>query len=323
MHQNQFLSDYIIKQFDVKKFKKMIVAFLSIVDNFQLIIDKDEYYIKYTANYEVRVGGSSSSNTNVDYSKYTASVPRTNRTLDYYWNINTANFDKTIFDGRISVFGTIMNTKLTGKTIKDAGFIFVTWTSTNGNPEEQTKLNYDSENEYYSNYGLLYSSDKVFPTYNYNVKVSFANYTGVNAVYDDNTELYFDQPTIKHDQGNLVIPYMENVNYSDMTIDDIIDTLGVPTYVEGRSSKLEDAGKSFGSTTFNYIYVYDDYTFKFNFMHYDNTGFSITGITYMGSQKFGRPVEVFNWDTMENDVYDTYSKFLDKQQNEYLKAINK
>lgn len=58
MHQNQFLSDYIIKQFDVKKFKKMIVAFLSIVDNFQHIIDKDEYYIKYTANYEVRVGGS-------------------------------------------------------------------------------------------------------------------------------------------------------------------------------------------------------------------------------------------------------------------------
>lgn len=58
MHQNQFLSDYIIKQFDVKKFKKMIIAFLSIVDNFQHIIDKDEYYIKYTANYEVRVGGS-------------------------------------------------------------------------------------------------------------------------------------------------------------------------------------------------------------------------------------------------------------------------
>lgn len=40
MHKNQFLSNYIIKQFDVKKFKKMIVAFLSIVDNFQHIIIK-------------------------------------------------------------------------------------------------------------------------------------------------------------------------------------------------------------------------------------------------------------------------------------------
>ena len=58
MYQNQFLSNYIIKQFDVKKFKKMIFAFLSIVDNFQHIIDKDEYYIKYTANYEIKVGGS-------------------------------------------------------------------------------------------------------------------------------------------------------------------------------------------------------------------------------------------------------------------------
>ena len=53
MHNNQFLSNYIIKQFDVKKFKKMIKAFLSIVDNFQNIIDKDEYYIKYTTNYEM------------------------------------------------------------------------------------------------------------------------------------------------------------------------------------------------------------------------------------------------------------------------------
>ena len=58
MHKNQFLSNYIIKQFDVNKFKKMIKIFLSIVDNFQHTIDKDEFYIKYTANYEIKVGGS-------------------------------------------------------------------------------------------------------------------------------------------------------------------------------------------------------------------------------------------------------------------------
>lgn len=274
-------------------------------------------------NSSTNLNNNSSSNTNVDYSKYTASVPRSDRDLDYYWNINTATFDKSKFDGRISVFGTIMNNKLTGKTIKDAGFTFVTWSSDDGDAKEQTQLNYDLEDEYHSNYGLLYINNKVYPTYNYNVVVHFINYKGINAVYDDSTELYFDQTTIYQDQGNLVVPYMENVDYSDMTIDDIIDTLGVPTYVEGRTSKLEDAGKWFGSTTFNYIYVYDDYTFRFSFMYYDNTGFSIIGITYMGSQEFARPVEVFNWDTNKNDVYDTYSKFLDEQQEEYLKSIGK
>lgn len=302
----------------------LVVIVGGIIGASYLFGDKDDKTdTNSSENSSTNSNGSSSSNTNVDYSKYTASVPRSDRDLDYYWNINTATFDKSKFDGRISVFGTIMNTKLTGKTIKDAGFTFVTWSSDDGDAKEQTELNYDLEDEYHSNYGLLYINDKVYPTYNYNVTVNFVNYKGINAVYDDSTELYFSQTTIYQDSGNLVVPYMENVDYSDMTIDDIIDTLGVPTYVEGRASKLEDAGKSFGSTTFNYIYVYDDYTFKFNFMHYDNTGFSITGITYMGSQEFGRPVEVFNWDTMANDVYDTYSKFLDKQQDEYLKAIGK
>jgi len=258
-----------------------------------------------------------------DYSKYTASVPRRDRNLDYYWNINTDTFDKTKFDGRISVFGKIMNTRLTGKTIREAGFTFVEWMSSDGDAKEQKKLDYDSEDKYYSSDGLLYINNKEYPTYNENVAVNFVNYRGINAVYDDSTELYFNQATIYQDQDNLIIPQMENINYSNMTIDDIIDTLGAPTYVEGRRTKLEDNEKSFGATLFSYVYVYDDYAFIFEFMHYDDAGISITGITYMGSQKFGRPIEVFNSDTLENDVYASYSEFLDKQQGEYLKAISK
>ena len=59
MHQNQYLSKFIIKQFDVNKFKKMIKVFLSLVDNFQMVLDLEDYYIKMTSNYEIRVGGSS------------------------------------------------------------------------------------------------------------------------------------------------------------------------------------------------------------------------------------------------------------------------
>lgn len=57
MNQKHFLSDFVIRQFDIKTFKEMIHAFISLIDNFQRIIDKEEYYIKLTPNYEVRVGG--------------------------------------------------------------------------------------------------------------------------------------------------------------------------------------------------------------------------------------------------------------------------
>ena len=58
MSTSQFLSDFIMKQFDNRKFKEMIRVFLNIVDNFQMVIDKEEYYIKITPSYEMRVGGS-------------------------------------------------------------------------------------------------------------------------------------------------------------------------------------------------------------------------------------------------------------------------
>ena len=264
-----------------------------------------------------------SSNLNVNYSTYTADVPKDQRTIDYYWNINTATFDKNKFDGRISVFGTIMNTKLTGKTLKDAGFIVVSLSSKDDKPNEKIELNYNSEDDYYSNYGLLYINNKVYPTYNLNVAVDFVNYQGIKSVYDDSTELYFNQNTTYQDVDNIIIPYMENIDYSELTIDDSIDNLGVPTYVEGRTTKLEDTGTSLGAVMFGYVYVYDDYTFMFNFMYYDNTGLSIIGFTYMGSEKFSRPVEVFNRETYKNDIYETYSKLLDEQQDKYLKAIEK
>lgn len=65
-------------------------------------------------------------------------------------------------------------------------------------------------------------------------------------------------------------------------------------------------------------YLFDDKEDKtntnywFKFMHHDNTDFLITGVIYMSSQEFGQHVKVFNWNTMENDVYDTHLKYLDK-----------
>jgi len=58
MNPNQYLSNFIVNQFNVKKFQKMIKAFLNLVENFQVLIDADDYYIKITPTYEIKVGGS-------------------------------------------------------------------------------------------------------------------------------------------------------------------------------------------------------------------------------------------------------------------------
>ena len=42
-------------------------------------------------------------------------------TLDYYWNIDTTQFDKSKFDGSIYFYGETLNGKITSNTIKEAG----------------------------------------------------------------------------------------------------------------------------------------------------------------------------------------------------------
>ncbi len=57
MHQTLYLADFITRQYDLKKFEKMIKAFLNLVDNFQLMVNTEEYSLKLTASYEIRCGG--------------------------------------------------------------------------------------------------------------------------------------------------------------------------------------------------------------------------------------------------------------------------
>lgn len=257
----------------------------------------------------------------MDYTAYTADVPREERDIEYYWNINTETFDKTKFDGRISVFGTIMDEKLTGKSLKDAGFTFVSWASEDGDATEQAYLDYEEDEGYCTEFGLLYKDGRVFPTYNYNMVVYMYNYHDNCKVYDEMTEMYFCQRTTINDVENVVVPYMEGVEYSKLTIDDIIDHLGAPTYVEQRETELEDSGEVFGAITFNYVYVYDDYTFIFDFIYYENTGITVTDLAYMGSETYAQPVEVFDYEASDTITYDSYEEFLEKQQNAYLEAI--
>lgn len=214
-----------------------------------------------------------------------------------------------------------MNTKLTGKTLIDAGFTkFKNATSS----KYIETLKYDEEKKYYKETCFICKDGNDYPS-NFMVGgVDLVNYKGNKLINSDDTEVYFSHSSTIRSEKNMLYPVMEGVSSSKITIDDIIDNLGVPTYVASRTSKLEDAGTSLGATIFSYVYVYDDYVFEFGFTYYKNTGVKLTNITYMGKQRFAQPVEILNKETNEYETaYDNRTQYYEHQQDEYLKAIGK
>lgn len=57
MQKKEFLSNYMLKQYDTAKLKRIIKIFLEMTDNFQMVIDDDSYYIRITSSYEIKTGG--------------------------------------------------------------------------------------------------------------------------------------------------------------------------------------------------------------------------------------------------------------------------
>ena len=60
MTRKDFLSDFIVNQFDCSKLEQMIVGFLDLIQTAQFILSDDNYQIKITPSYEMRLTGSSS-----------------------------------------------------------------------------------------------------------------------------------------------------------------------------------------------------------------------------------------------------------------------
>ena len=48
--------DYIVNQFPIDKYVEMIFAFLSLIESFEKIIDNEDYYIRITPKYELKIG---------------------------------------------------------------------------------------------------------------------------------------------------------------------------------------------------------------------------------------------------------------------------
>ena len=260
------------------------------------------------------------SSVNVDYGNDTADVSKEQRTIDYYWNINTKDFDKTKFNGDILVFGNTFNKKLTGKTLQDGGFKFVEYPSFDGdNMLEDSVLVYDSEEGNYKKNVQLLKNDKLYKS-----AIELYNYKGIDKAYDDSTELYYDTSTDAAflTYEDVIVPSVGVLNYSEITIDDVIDSLGVPTYVENRTTKLEDALiKSGVVIRFDYVYVYDDYLFEFSFSYNEYIGIKFNNNTYSGVQRLLSPFAVYDIVKNEEINYESYLKFLENEQKMYLDAI--
>lgn len=102
MTQSKYQTNFIIQQFNIHKFKKMIEVFLNLINNFQTYLASEEYTIKLTSNYEMRVGGNLKPTTSTVetflYSKYDTDEKKQQLLLKYKVAFNSLNeMERKIF----------------------------------------------------------------------------------------------------------------------------------------------------------------------------------------------------------------------------------
>ncbi|NLL01685.1 MAG: hypothetical protein GX265_01505 [Mollicutes bacterium] len=60
MMRKDFLSDFILNQFNCSKLEEVIIGFLDLIKTAQLMLSNDYYQIKITPTYEMKISGASS-----------------------------------------------------------------------------------------------------------------------------------------------------------------------------------------------------------------------------------------------------------------------
>lgn len=54
-NKTEYLNNFVTSQFPIEKFREMIIAYLNIIESFQLILDDKNYNINITQRYEMRL----------------------------------------------------------------------------------------------------------------------------------------------------------------------------------------------------------------------------------------------------------------------------
>lgn len=212
------------------------------------------------------IDGNSNTNSNISSNNGSEIVPNE---INKYWNINTKEFNVSLFDGKFSIGGDVVQSKLTGKTLKENGYGLRI-----GSGLFQELL-WDKENNVYSDKSngayILKNNEELLGN------IHLENYKKETNLYSDNTEISYYWNDTTETYNDIIIPTClidksEELVHKTLTVDNIVDKLGAPTYVQGRLTKSIENGQSF-----QYVYVYDDYTLWFSMLYNKNLGITVTG----------------------------------------------
>lgn len=245
----------------------------------------------------------------VDYKEYTEKYPQEKRNIDYYYNIYTPAFNKQRYNGKISLFGKIVDGPLTTQTLNNNN---ITYSKNHASMTTITDEN--TENEYR---GIdLFIDGIKYPKSDYSPSVYIINET--------TGELYFDQSTTNQGTEDIIVPYLGNIDLNNLTVDDIINTLGVPTYVGERKTKLENTKTGlFGTLTYSYVYDFGDDTFEFGIIYSESTGNNFTNFIYRGKDTFNGKMSKRDLSTKEYSYYNSYKDYYEEQYKAYQEALKK
>lgn len=233
--------------------------------------------------------------------------------INKYWNINTKEFDASLFDGRFSIGGDIVQSKLTGKTLKESGYELRIGSGL------FKELLWDNDKNVYSDKSngahILKNNEELLGN------IHLENYKKETSLYSDNTEIsfYWNDTTEKY--RDIIIPKClfdksDEKVYKTLTINNIVDRLGAPTYVQGRLTKTIDDGQFF-----KYVYVYNDYTLWFEMVYYKKQGITVTGFLYEGCNSFSQPCKYYDADADEFREYNKRLDYLNEEQVKYEKSL--
>ncbi len=228
-------------------------------------------------------------------------------------NINTKDFNAALFDGKFSIGGDVVQSKLTGKTLKENGYELRIGS---GLFEE---LLWDEDNNVYSDKSngayILKNNEELLEG------IYLKNYKNEADLYSDNTEISYYWNDSTETYNDIIIPTClidksEDLVNGTLTVDNIVDKLGVPTYVQGRLTKSIEDGQFF-----QYVYVYNDYTLWFEMLYYTNSGITVTGFRYEGNQSFNQPCQYYDADKGEIIDYNKSLDYLNEEQTKYEKSL--
>ena len=226
-------------------------------------------------------------------------------TLDYYWNIDTQDFDKSKFDGKISFYGSIIEGKLTTEKLQEAG-IEVSLLGV----DTTLKTNSERDYWYYETPRLLRDGEKLPMSTNESIYspiiINFVN----DELYSEHSNVVEGYAYDEFHWGLLeynIYPTVLGVESPhDITIDLVLEKLGAPTYVVDRTDKTMSEKDLYAYTV--YLYVYDDVAFLFAF--YNNRDLKLAADFYY-------PIEIMN---KEDDNGRSALERLEDQYQTYLSS---